>query len=300
MTFAVAAAFMVASSPGAAAAPLNVVATTSSMAMLIRTVGADHVRITTLAPPDRDAHHLLARPSMMLALRRADLLVAVGADLEVGWLPAALKNANNSSILPGREGYFEGAATIELIERGGAADRSRGDVHPAGNPHFYMDPNRMGEVARALAARLGALRPEAANVFASNADAFAKLAEAKVSEWQRRAAGAPGAVFFHRDANYLAELLGVPILGYVEPIPGIPPTASHLRDLVDRLKGRPGVIISTTFHPAQGPGFLARSLGWPSHRLQLEVDLDADGAAYLVHIEKWVAALTERGSGQSS
>jgi zinc/manganese transport system substrate-binding protein len=118
-----------------ACAAVNVVATTSSMGMLARTVGGDAVKVTVLSPPDRDAHFLLARPSMMVALRRADLLVAVGAELEVGWLPAAIQGASNPKILPGQPGYFEGAAQIELIDVGQAADRSKGDVHPMGNPH---------------------------------------------------------------------------------------------------------------------------------------------------------------------
>ena len=142
-----------------AAAELRVVATTSSMAMLVREVGGAAITITTLAPPDRDPHYLLARPSMVVALRRADLVVAVGADLEVGWLPAAIQGASNPRILPGQPGYFEGAAHIALLETGQVADRSRGDVHPMGNPHFYTDPERMATIGIALAARLGALDP---------------------------------------------------------------------------------------------------------------------------------------------
>ncbi len=203
--------------PNASAATLNVVATTSSMGMLARVVGGDAVRVTVLAPPDRDAHYLLAKPSMLVALRRADLLVAVGADLEVGWLPAALQSANNPRILPGQGGYFEGAAQVDLIEKGEAADRARGDVHPMGNPHYYMDPQRMARVASALAARLAAMTPAAGGAFTSRAEAFGRAVAARVPEWRRQAAGAPGAVFFHKDANYLAQLLEVKILGYIEP-----------------------------------------------------------------------------------
>lgn len=156
----------------AAAAGLRVVATTSSMGMLARTVGGDQVKVTVLAPPDRDAHYLVAKPSMMVALRNADLLVAVGADLEIAWLPAALQGANNPKILPGAPGYFEGAAQIELIEKGAAADRSKGDVHPQGNPHYYLDPPRMAAVAKALASRLGTLDPAHAAQYGGAAAAF--------------------------------------------------------------------------------------------------------------------------------
>jgi zinc/manganese transport system substrate-binding protein len=276
-----------------AAAALNVVATTSSMGMLARTVGGDAVKITVLSPPDRDAHYLLARPSMMMALRRADLLVAVGAELEVGWLPAALQGASNSKILPGQTGYFEGAAQVDLIEKGQAADRSRGDVHPMGNPHIYMDPERMAQVARALAQRLSRLDPGHATTFAANADAFAAAVAARLPGWKAAAAGSPGIVAYHKDVNYLTELLGVPILGYVEPLPGIPPTASHLQELVRGLTGKKGIILYNSFQSSDGPGFLAKSLGWKTRQLQLEVDLGADGKGYLHHIDEWVAAIAE-------
>jgi zinc/manganese transport system substrate-binding protein len=274
-----------------AQAAVKVVATTSSMEFVARVVGGDAVRITTLSPPDRDAHHLLAKPSMMVALRNADLVLAVGGELEVGWLPAALQGAANPRILPGQSGYFEGAAQIDLIETGGSADRSKGDVHPMGNPHFYMDPERMARVAKALAGRLGSLDPARAAAFASNAEVFAKAVAERVPAWKARAAGSPGVVLYHKDVNYLANLLSVPILGFVEPLPGIPPTASHLRGLVERLKGRSGVILFNSYHSGDGPQFLARELGWKAFQLQLEVDSGADTAGYLNHIDRWVSAV---------
>jgi zinc/manganese transport system substrate-binding protein len=274
-----------------AAAEVRVVATTSSMGILVREIGGPDISLTTLAPPDRDPHYLLARPSMMLALRRADLLVAVGADLEAGWLPAAIQGANNPRIVPGQPGYFMGAAHIELLEPGQAADRARGDVHPVGNPHYYMDPERMAAVGRALAAALGGLDPERRARYSKRSEAFADAVADRVPQWRKTAAGATGVVFYHKDGNYLAALLGVPILGYIEPLPGIPPTAPHLRDLIQRLKGEKGVILYNSFHPREGPEFLGRNLGWPARQLQLEAPLDATGAGYLDHIGRWVAAI---------
>lgn len=274
-----------------AAAELRVVATTSSMGMLSREVGGREVSVTMLVPPDRDPHYLLARPSMMVALRRADLLVAVGADLEVGWLPAALQGSNNPRILPGQPGYFDGAAHIELIERQEAADRARGDVHPGGNPHYYMDPERMAAVGRALARVLGALDPPNRARYEERAETFAAAAVARVPRWRTMAAGAPGVIFHHKDGNYLATLLGVPILGFIEPLPGIPPTAGHLRDLVRRLSDSKGVILYNSFHPRDGAEFLSRNLGWPAQQLQLEAPADATGPAYLDHLETWVTAI---------
>jgi len=275
----------------AAYAAVDVVATTSTMGMLVRTVGGSLVSVTTLAPPDRDVHSLLARPSMMIALRRAALVVAVGAELEVGWLPPAIQGANNPKILPGQSGYFEGAAQVDLLETGAVADRARGDVHPLGNPHYYMDPVRMAAVGRALAGRLASLDPANAAAYRANAEAFERMVTERVSRWRTMTSGVPGIVLYHRDGNYLAVMLGVPILGYVEPLPGIPPTASHLRELVRRLSGQRGVILYNSYHSSDGPDFLASNLGWPKAQLQHEAALQASGAAYLDHIERWVTAI---------
>ena len=274
-----------------ASAALNVVATTSSMGVLVKAVGGDAVRLTVLAPPDRDVHVLQARPNMMVALRNAGLLVAVGAELEVGWLPAALKGAGNGGVLPGSPGYFEAAAQVPLLEGGRAADRAQGDVHPMGNPHVYMDPERMARVAAALAERLATLDPAGASSYRSGATAFAKAVDARVPAWKAKAAGAGGIVAFHKDVVYLAALLGVPVAGYVEPLPGIPPTAAHLSDLTTRLKGKKGVILYTDFQPGKGPEFLSRNLGWPQVRLPLEPPVGATAEEYLKLIDRWVDAV---------
>lgn len=271
-----------------ASAALRVVATTSSMGVLAATVGGDAVVVTVLAPPDRDVHVLQARPSMMIGLRNADLVVAVGAELEAGWLPSALRGAANGKVLPGSPGYFEAAAQVPLLDSGAAADRSRGDVHPTGNPHLYMDPLRMAGVAEALAARLSSLDPPNAPSFRERAAAFRTEVETRVKAWRTKASGAGGILPFHKDVAYLAALLGVPVLGYVEPLPGVPPTAAHLRDLTARLKGKKGILSCTEFQPAKGPEFLARELGWPLVRLPLEPRVGATSAEYLALIDRWV------------
>lgn len=274
-----------------AEAAVNVAATTSNLGMLVRTVGGDGVKVTVLAPPDRDPHTLQAKPSMMVALRNADLLVSVGAELEQGWLPSALQGASNPKILPGQAGYFEACAQVSLIDKSNASDRSRGDVHPMGNPHVFLDPERMAAVGRALADRLGKLDPAGAARFRANADQFAKAAAERVAKWKAAAAGAPGVVLYHQDANYLLALLGVPVLGYVEPLPGIPATAEHLSGLVAQLKGKKGAVLFTEYQAAQGPEFLARNLGWPKARLGLEAGPSADAEAYFAMIDRWVAAV---------
>ncbi|MBE0596370.1 MAG: zinc ABC transporter substrate-binding protein, partial [Desulfuromonadales bacterium] len=174
---------------------------------------------------------------------------------------------------------------------GAAADRAHGDVHPAGNPHINMDPMRMAEVARALAGRLASLYPAGEKVFAENAERFGRQVAERLPMWQSRIAKAPGVVMFHKDANYLLNLLGVPVLGYIEPLPGIPPTAQHLQSLVTELQSRSGVVIRIVYQSAQGPEFVGRALNWPVHALPLDPPLDADAEDYLKLIDRWVDTL---------
>lgn len=280
--------FMVA---GAAQAQLNVVATTTSMGMLARTVGGEHVEVRELAPPDRDAHYLQVRPHMMAALRRADLVVAVGGELEIGWLPPAIDGAHNPRIRPGQQGYFEAAAQVELLDAHGIADRALGDVHPGGNPHMYLDPVRMATAGEALAERLARLDAANAEQYRANAAAFAAEVERRLPDWRQRAQGAPGVLLYHEDADYLMELLGVEVHGYLEPVPGVPPTASHLRELVRRLQDQDGVVIYQSFHPPRGPQFAARELDWPLQRLPSKVEQGGDAEAFFALIERWADAV---------
>jgi zinc/manganese transport system substrate-binding protein len=277
------------------AGAIDVVATSSSGGMLVTEIAGEHAIIEVLGPPDRDLHYLQARPSMMRALRGADLLVAVGADLELGWLPVAVRQAVNPEILPGRPGYFEFAAQIELVDVGGAADRALGDVHPLGNPHVHMDPVRMATIASALAERLAQLDSAHAADFRARAAAFVASVDRRLPEWRDRLRDAPGAVLFHQDANYLLYRFDVPLLGFLEPVPGVPPTAAHVSSLIDRLSGRRGVILYTPFQPAQAPESLADALDWPAVRLPLEPPLGATGSDYLEHIDRWVEALAMGG-----
>ena len=277
--------------PAWAVESFNVVATTSSMGMLARTVGGNVVKVTELASPDRDTHMLQARPSMMRALRDAQLVVAVGAELEIGWLPAALDAAANGTILPGRPGYFEAAAQVPLLDAGGAADRSQGDVHPAGNPHLNLDPARIAQVATALAERLAQLDAANATGYRERARAFAAAVAARAPGWKQRATGSQGLVSYHKDALYLTSFLGVPFAGTLEPVPGVAPTASHLESLSGRMKGSAGVIVHTPYQPPAGAEKLAGLTGWKVAVLPIEPPAGSDAQGYFGLIDRWVEAL---------
>ena len=272
-------------------ADLDVVATTPSLGMLVREVGGADVKVSVLTTPEQDVHYLQARPSIMAKLRAADLLVAVGADLEVGWIGPAVQGAANPSLRPSRQGYFEAAAQVELIDKGKPADRRLGDVHPQGNPHVTIDPVRAGTIAVALAKRMGELDASRAAQYADRARGLRARLN-KAAETLR--AGVPagtGVVLYHKDANYLMMRLGVPIFGYLEPLPGIPPTASHLTKISNTIKGKRGVIFHTPYQSASGPRWLAEKTQWPVRSLPIEPPTDANLDDYLTHLQRWVDAL---------
>ncbi len=273
---------------------LDVVATTSSMGMLAREVGGPPVKVTELAAPERDAHMLQARPSMLRALRDAQLVVAVGAELEVGWLPAAIRSAANPVILPGRPGYFEAAAQVPLLDAGQAADRAHGDVHPAGNPHVNLDPQRMATIAKALAERFARLDAANAAAYRERAERYAAATDARTPEWKRKAAGGSGAVLYHQDGAYLLAFLGQPLLGTLEPVPGVPPTAAHIEGLATRLKGRRGVVLHTPYQPSAGAEKLAGLLAWKSGIVPLDPPSGAGAEQYFALLDRWIEALAAK------
>lgn len=271
-------------------AAVNIVTTTSSMGMLSRTVGAELVKVTELAPPDRDIHTLQVRPSMLQALRNAQLVVSIGAELEQGWLSPAIEGAANPKILPNSQGYFEAAAQVSLIDSKANADRSQGDVHPLGNPHIQLDPVRMADVAVALAERLAKLDPKNASRYRQNAQQFKADVHAKMPQWQKLAANSAGVLLYHKDATYLLARFNIPLLGYIEPLAGIPPSASHLLGLVKQYKGKKGVILHTIYQGHAGIAQLAQQLGWPHIALALEPANNSNQQAYFMLIEQWLNA----------
>ena len=154
-----------------------------------------------------------------------------------------------------------------------------------------MDPERVAIIATALADRFAELDPEHASHFYQHAAEFVESVERRIPGWRAKADGASGAVLFHQDANYLFYFLGVPVHGFLEPVPGIPPTASHIKALTDSLQGKRGVVIHTTFQPEQAPEALGRALDWPVRRLSLEPPLGSTGVDYLAHIDRWIDAI---------
>jgi zinc/manganese transport system substrate-binding protein len=224
--------------PTAAMARLNVVATTEDFGAIARAIGGDRVTVTTLARPTEDPHFVDAKPSFILKLNRADALVDGGADLEIGWLTPLLEGARNPRLDPGKPGRIECAEGIQLLEVPATLDRSKGDIHAAGNPHYMTDPLNGRAVAQHLCDAFSRLDPASAGTFRANLAAFTSMLDTKTDEWLKLMAPFRGhrIVAYHNSWIYSARRFGVSIDLYLEPKPGIPPTPSNMAAVIERMK----------------------------------------------------------------
>lgn len=226
-------------SPAAGAAEaLKVVATTPEYGAVASAVGGDRVAVTTIAKPTEDPHFVDARPSQIVAMNRADVLIEGGAELEVGWLPPLLEGARNPKIARGAPGHVIASEGVQLLDIPSSVDRSQGDTHAAGNPHFMMDPANARIVAGHLARAFSGLDPAGAATYAANLAGFEKQLDAKMEEW--KAALAPFAgrqiVTYHPTWRYFSQRFGLTANTFLEPKPGIPPSPPHLAAVIQKMQ----------------------------------------------------------------
>ncbi|MFM1767662.1 MAG: hypothetical protein RJA22_191 [Verrucomicrobiota bacterium] len=225
--------------PPAAAAPLQVVTTLPDLAALAREVGGDRIKATSLAKGTEDPHFVDARPSFVRVLNQADLLVEVGAELELGWLPVLVNTARNPRIQGDAPGHLVAARGIRLLGvAAGPVDRSAGDVHPGGNPHYHLDPANGRLIAGSLAAALTRLDPAGDAVYQANLRRFQERLDGRLAEWTRTLAPLRGTkvLTYHRSFDYLLERFGLELVGTIEPKPGIEPTPTHINALLPKAK----------------------------------------------------------------
>jgi zinc/manganese transport system substrate-binding protein len=228
-----------------AQAGVKVLATTPEWGALSHELGGDKVDVYVATTAFQDVHRVEAKPSLVARARSADMVVATGAQLEIGWLPVLLQESGNARIQPGNPGYFEAAAQLRLLEVPSSVDRSLGDIHPQGNPHVQLDPHNIALVANALSARLALLDPADAAWFrARNAD-FQSRWQAAITRWEQQARPLNGVpvVLMHRDQAYLCHWLGLKEVAAIEPKPGVPPSAGYLAELVSKLGAMPARMI---------------------------------------------------------
>lgn len=221
-----------------ACAKLNVVATTPDLGALARAIGGDQIELTTLAKPTEDPHFVDAKPSFIVKLNHADVLIEGGAELEAGWLTPLLEGARNPKLAAGQPGRIAAAEGVALLEVPTTLDRSQGDIHASGNPHFLTDPLNAKIVAAHLARSFAALEGQSAAVFQANLKKFDAELERKLAEWQRLIAPYAGQplVTYHNYWSYFGRRFGWPMDLFLEPKPGIPPTPAHLAAVITRIK----------------------------------------------------------------
>jgi len=258
-SFAVALACAAAAIP--AHASLAIFATVPEWAALAHELGGDKVKIYTATNALQDPHHVEARPSLIARARTADLIVATGAELEVGWLPLVLQQAGNARIQPGAPGYFEAAAFVPLLGKPQRLDRAEGDVHPMGDPHIQTDPRNIAAVAKPLAERMAQLDPANAGYYRDHLTQFSARWTQAIDKWQREAASLKGVpvVVQHKAFTYLLAWLGMKEVAALEPKPGIEPTTAHLAEVLALIQKQPvKMVLHAAYQGDQASQWLAQ------------------------------------------
>jgi zinc/manganese transport system substrate-binding protein len=247
-------------------AAIKVLATTPEWAALTHELGGDKVDVYAATSAFQDVHRVEAKPSLVARARNADLVVAAGADLEIGWLPILLRESGNARIQPGNPGYFEATSALHLLEIPSSVDRSMGDVHPLGNPHAHLDPHNVTLVATALTARLMAVDPANAKVYEARGADFQARWKAAIVRWEQQAASLKDVpvVVIHRDQAYLCHWLGLRELAAIEPKPGVPPSSSYLAELVTKLSAAPPkMILRNAYNDSKAVDWLSERIHAP-------------------------------------
>ncbi|MBV1877465.1 MAG: zinc ABC transporter substrate-binding protein [Pseudomonadales bacterium] len=254
----------------AAYAQINVFACEPEWAALTQQLGGTAVKVFSATTSQQDPHHIQARPSLIARVRRADLLVCTGADLEVGWLPLLLRKSGNGKILPGQRGHFMAADQVALLEKPAVLDRSLGDIHAAGNPHIHFDPRRMQKIASALSQRLIIIDPANSALYQQNQQDFTQQWQQALKKWQQTAKALHGTkiVVSHNSWVYLEQWLGLIKVATLEPKPGIPPSSAHLSTVLTQLKRNPAAMILTaSYQNNQAARWLEKKTAIPSIEL---------------------------------
>jgi ABC-type Zn uptake system ZnuABC Zn-binding protein ZnuA len=248
-----------------AAEKLKVVTSTEDLASLTREVGGDRVDVTSIGKGYQDPHFIEPKPSFLLLLRKAELLEVVGLELEIGWLPPLLDQSRNNNIRPGATGYLDVSQGVEILDRPSVAvNRSMGDVHPLGNPHYWLDPANAVRIAIQIRNRLVLLRPNDAAYFDQRLNSFKVRINDANKRWMAMMAPYRGAkiVTYHNSWPNFAKHFGLNVVDHVEPKPGIPPSPSHTLQLINLIKDQKiKAIVMEPYFDRKTPDFIAEKTG---------------------------------------
>ncbi|NNF16010.1 MAG: zinc ABC transporter solute-binding protein [Gammaproteobacteria bacterium] len=276
-----------------ARADLNVFACEPEWAALAAEIGAENVTTYSATTALQDPHYIQARPSLIAKVRRADIVICSGAQLEIGWLPLLLQKANNRKILPGTEGYVEASSLVKRIDTTTNVDRARGDIHPMGNPHVQTNPRNISVIATELTARMMKLDVANAPAYQTNYNSFARRWSEAIERWEQQALPLKNkrAITHHNSWVYLARWLGIEVVANLEEIPGVPPTAGHLSTLVNRFDTNSvDFIIRSPYQDVRASKWLAERTGITA----IELPLTVGGTTDATNLFTFFDAIIER------
>lgn len=251
--------------PVQAAGKLQIITATTDLASLAQEVGGDRINVESIARGYQDPHYVEAKPSFLLKLRKADLLIVVGLELEIGWLPPLINQSGNPRIQVAGPGYLDASRFAEILEiPRGVVTRAEGDVHPQGNPHYWLDPNNGLRIAKGIATKLSEMRPADAKYFDERYEAFAARLQQEDKKWleQMKPYAGRKVVTYHRSWPNFAKHFNLDVVGYVEPRPGIPPSPSHTLELIQLMKRQNiKIIMVEPYFDLKTPDAIARDTG---------------------------------------
>ncbi len=237
-------------------ANLRVVTTTEDLRSVTEAIGSEFITVSSISRGTQDPHFVEAKPSYLVAVSRADLIISIGLELESGWLPLLIRGARQPKLMPGEPGCLTVSEAITPIDIQAQANRSQGDVHPLGNPHFMADPERVISVAELISKRLSELDPSHAKNFAENLSNFKAMLQARSAKWKQKLAPYKGikVIGYHMTFNYLFKYFGFEVIGFLEPKPGIQPTAQHILKLIETVKNQKAklIVVESFFDPKPG------------------------------------------------
>ena len=250
---------------GSADSKIRIMTATTDLASLAQEIGGDKVDVEAVARGYQDPHFVDPKPSFLLKLSKAELLIVVGLELEIGWLPPLITQSSNPRIQVGAPGYFDASRFARILELPtGQVTRAEGDVHPLGNPHYWLDPDNGLRIAKGIQNKISEMRPNEAAYFAERYDAFAQRLKQSDQQWQAQMKPYAGrkVVTYHRSWPNFAEHFGLNVVGYVEPRPGIPPSPQHTVELIGQMKrDAVKVIMVEPYFDLKTPNSIARDTG---------------------------------------
>ena len=276
-------------------AQIHVVTTLPDFKNIIEIIGGDTVQVTALIKGTQDPHHYEIKPSDILTLRRADVVVLNGAELDEYWLNPLLEKSRNTVIQKGAPGYLDASKGLTLLEiPTGKIDRSMGDVHPAGNPHYNVSPSMMKHVVQNIAQQLGVLYPESATLFKTNAEKYNQVLDQHIVQWKQQLKTLTPIVVYHNSWTYFFTDFGLTAVGYIEPKPGISPSPEHLAQLIATMRKYPqGVVLQEVYENGDNARFVAAQAGYQHRVIPTLVGGTAAAIDYIHMIDSLVTTIAQ-------